>query len=194
MSLVVSLGLMKKLFYVRHGETEMNVAGLWSGRTETPLTGKGQEQAKRAGKSLKTKIPHIDLIISSPLNRAYHTASIIAEEIDYPVDNIQKSDLLLERNFGDLEGTSDVNYYDKYGFEAVDAVEGSETVEEVQIRAVKALRMIESLPYDNILVVSHGTYGRAFKRAVNNLPHTHEYIREHRDEYRLGNAEIIELV
>ena len=188
MSLVVSLGLMKKLFYVRHGETEMNVAGLWSGRTETPLTGKG------AGKSLKTKIPHIDLIISSPLNRAYHTASIIAEEIGYPVDNIQKSDLLLERNFGDLEGTSDVNYYDKYGFEAVDAVEGSETVEEVQIRAVKALRMIESLPYDNILVVSHGTYGRAFKRAVNNLPHTHEYIREHRDEYRLGNAEIIELV
>jgi len=186
---------MKKLFYVRHGETEMNVAGIWSGRIETPLTKKGQQQAKQAGKSLKTKLPNIDLIICSPLSRAYHTASIIAEEIGYPIEKIQKSDLVLERNFGKLEGTSDVNYYVEHGgLESIDKVEGAETVQELQIRASQALQMIESLPYNNILVVSHGTFGRAFRRAVNKLPHTHEYIQEHRDEYRLKNAEIVELV
>jgi probable phosphoglycerate mutase len=186
---------MKRLFYVRHGETEMNVAGMWSGQIETPLTEKGRQQAKEAGKALKAKLPHVDLIICSPLARAYHTASIIAEEIGYQVKDIQKSPLLLERSFGKLEGTSDVNYYaDHGGLESIDQVEGAETVEQMQVRAGEALSMIESLPQDNILVVSHGTFGRAFRRAVDKLPHTHEYIQEHRDEYRLKNAEIVELV
>jgi broad specificity phosphatase PhoE len=186
---------MKRLFYVRHGETEMNVVGLWSGRIETPLTEKGKRQAKEAGQSLKTKLPRVDLIICSPLARAYHTASIIAEEVGYPIDKIQKSPLLLERNFGKLEGTSDVNYYNEQGgLESIDKVEGAETVEQMHTRALEALRMIESLPYDNILIVSHGTFGRAFRRAVDKLPHTHEYIQEHRDAYRLKNAEIVELV
>lgn len=41
---------MKKLFYVRHGETHVNVSDLLSGRTETPLTEKEVEQATAAGK------------------------------------------------------------------------------------------------------------------------------------------------
>ena len=36
-----------KLWLVRHGETEANVAGLYSGHTPTPLTAKGQRQAQR---------------------------------------------------------------------------------------------------------------------------------------------------
>jgi broad specificity phosphatase PhoE len=186
---------MKRLFYVRHGETEMNVAGVWSGRIETPLTQTGKQQAQEAGKALKAKLPHVDLIICSPLTRAYHTASIIAGEIGYPIENIQKNPLLLERSFGNLEGTSDINYYAEHGgLESLDEVEGAETVEQMQMRAGEALSMIELLPQDNILVVSHGTFGRAFRRAVDKLPHTHEYIQEHRDEYKLKNAEIIELV
>ena len=182
---------MKRLFYVRHGETEMNVAGLWSGRIETPLTEKGKQQAKEAGQSLKTKLPQVDLIICSTMTRAYHTAYIIAEEIGYPVEKIQKSDLLLERNFGALEGTPDGGYVDKHGFESLDKVEGGETVKEMHDRALKALEMIESLPYDNILVVSHGTFGRAFRRVVNNRPHTDEYDRQ---VVRIPNAEILELI
>ncbi|CAN5199171.1 phosphoserine phosphatase 1 [soil metagenome] len=185
---------MKKLFYVRHGETEMNVATIWSGQTETPLTENGKTQAKATGVHVKTHLPPIDLIVCSPLSRAVHTAEIIAGEIGYPASKIVRNELLVERHFGTLEGTSSAGYTVDYSFEDIDALEGSETVKQVHERALQALAYIESLPQDNILVVSHGTFGRALRRVVNKLPHTHEYDLKHREEFRLKNAEIIELI
>lgn len=181
---------MKKLFYVRHGETHMNVAGLLSGRTETSLTVKGVDQAKAAGKELKEKLPRIDLIVCSPYERTYETAKLIANEIGYPLGKIQRNDMFIERTFGVLEGTPGKNFLDKHEYREFDDVEGSETIEELQKRAEVAFEWLQSLKEDNVLVVGHGAFARAIKRVVAGLPHTHEY----EMDTSIGNAAVVELV
>jgi broad specificity phosphatase PhoE len=181
---------MKRLFYIRHGETEANAAELLSGTIETPLTKNGIKQATKIGKDIKATLPKIDLIVCSPLDRAYETATLIAEEIDYPVSKIQKSELFVERTYGVLEGMSNSHFMKPGNYRELDDVQGAETIEELQKRASKAFDYINQLSYDNILIVAHNAFGRALKRVTKNLPHTHEY----EAFEQLPNATIIELV
>jgi broad specificity phosphatase PhoE len=186
---------MKRLFFVRHGETEHNLKGVFSGQSETKLTNNGQLQARQAGQNLKLKLPHIDLIICSPYQRTYHTACIIAEEIGYPVNAILKNELFIERSYGALEGTSKSNYFSNHTFKEVDQEKGVETAVELHDRATRALSYLNSLDnYDDILVVSHGAFGRAIQRVIKNMPHTDEYVKERREKLKLGNSEIVELI
>lgn len=88
-----------QVYLVRHGESEANIKGLFSGVTNTPLSTKGIEQAVGAG--LKLSDNKFDAIYSSPLSRAYETAESIAKfnEIE-----INIADGLVEMNFGIFEG------------------------------------------------------------------------------------------
>jgi probable phosphoglycerate mutase len=182
---------MKKLFYVRHGETHTNVAGQFSGQIETALTDNGKDQARTTGQKIKNDIPRIDHIVCSPLGRAYATAKIIAAEIGYPVENIEQNPLFLERTFGVLEATSAVDFLsDPSKYKEIDDAEGSESIEQLQKRAAKAFEYVQTIQDDNVLVVGHGAFGRAFRRVVNNQPHTDEYEKL----MMIGNAEILELV
>lgn len=168
---------MKKLYFVRHGLTEMNVEGRWSGTTETPLTEAGRRQARQAGKAAREL--KIDRIVASPLSRAQETARIIADEIGYPEDSIELNNLLIERHFGKLEGTR----WDPDC--SLDDVADIETEDMIINRARQALDWLESLPQDNIMVVSHGSFGRALRHHVlKDFPFTHPH--------RLKNAEIHE--
>lgn len=181
---------MKKLFYVRHGETDMNVAGLLSGRIETSLTQKGIKQATAAGQELNQKPLHVDLIVCSPYERTYETAKLIAKEINYPVEKIQKKEMFVERAFGVLEGAHGKDFLDKHEYREFDDVEGSETIEDLQKRAEEAFEWLKSLPEDTVLVVGHGAFARAIKRVVAGLPHAHEY----EVDTSFGNAVIVELI
>lgn len=154
---------MKTLYFMRHGLTEMNAAGIWSGRTETALTQEGKDQAKRAGKAAKAL--SIDAIACSTMGRAIETAEIVAKEIGYPIDNIHKSSLLIERNFGSLEGTPWQPDLDLDGFSDV------ESIDTLKNRALLALEWIETIPGRTILIVSHGSTGRMLRHLVNpNIP------------------------
>lgn len=170
---------MKRLYFIRHGLSEMNLQGVFAGLTNTPLTDEGRTQAKAAGK--KAKALSIDHIVCSPLDRAHETARIIAKEIGYPQNDIELNSLLIERDFGSLEGqpwSLDVN---------VDGFTDVETSGSLLSRARLALDFLESLEYDNILVVSHGALGRAIRHHVlSEFPFSHPH--------RIPNAEIIQLV
>lgn len=87
-----------KLWLVRHGETEANVAGLYSGHTPTPLTAKGQRQAQRLGEMLQ-QVP-FDHVMCSELERTQHTARLLLGERDIPLTS---NPLLNEMFFGDWE-------------------------------------------------------------------------------------------
>jgi broad specificity phosphatase PhoE len=181
---------MKKLFFVRHGLTHMNVNGTFSGQTETSLTDEGIEQAKNTGKVIKEKLPKIDLIICSPFERTRDTAKLIANEIGYPLDKIQTHELFIERNFGILEGTRGNDFFENNEYKDIDNIENAEKIEDLDKRAKEALEHVKKIDQDNILVVGHGSFGRAIRRVVSDLPHTHEY-----EVYTpIGNAEIIELI
>lgn len=67
-----------KIYVVRHGQTDWNVAGKCQGRTDIELNNTRIEQAKNTKGQLKNH--NIDLIICSPLKRAIKTVEIINEE------------------------------------------------------------------------------------------------------------------
>lgn len=181
---------MKHLYLVRHGLSEDNTKNKWSSHTDTPLTPEGHAQAKEAGKTAKNQNLQFDTIVSSPLQRARHTAEHIARETGYPVEKIIFSDLLMERHFGELEGKRDDHARSKYlehGEHAIDEYEGVESLEAMHVRAAEAFAYLQSLPADTILVVSHGAFGRALRRQV-----TGEPIHERMVSYK--NAEIVQLI
>lgn len=170
---------MKHLYFVRHGLTEMNKAGLRAGGgTETPLTPEGHEQARIAGEQAKKL--HIDHIISSPQKRAHHTAQIIAQEIGYPEHDIVLNSLFVERHFGELEGTpwiADMN---------IDGFADVETTDTLLHRMHMAYELLLTLPADNILVVSHGSTGRALRHII------HPEVPFHGGHF--PNAQIVQLL
>jgi broad specificity phosphatase PhoE len=149
---------MKKLYFIRHGLSEGNKANIWSGRTETALSEEGRAQAKAIAE--KVRRLDIHLIVSSPMGRTKETAEIIADGIGYPKDNIMYSALLVERSFGDLEGKPHQKNDTKLD---LDTVPNVETKDMILNRADKAIKFLESLPEENILVVSHGSFGRAMR-------------------------------
>ncbi len=63
------------LFIVRHGRTVANAAGLLQGRVDNPLDGHGRKQAEQIAKALG----HVDLVVSSPLQRAIQTAEPLGQ-------------------------------------------------------------------------------------------------------------------
>jgi len=172
---------MKHLYLVRHGHTEMNERGLFSGQTETPLTEKGRAQATAAGKQAKDL--HIDYIISSPLSRAHDTARIIARAIGYPEDKIELNDLLLERHFGSAEGAVYSREFD------MESVADAESLDALKKRSAEIWDYLQTVPADNILVITHGSAGRMLRAVV--LPHIpfHGISEAH----HLPNAEIVQL-
>lgn len=66
-----------KLYFVRHGETDMNARNMFYGWYDADINEKGISQAEELREAFKD-IP-IDAIYSSNLKRAYHTAEIIAD-------------------------------------------------------------------------------------------------------------------
>ena len=86
-----------RIWIVRHGESENNKKALWTGWFDAPLTDKGREDAKGAGKLLFGV--NFDKVYSSDLSRAKETAEIAisgAKPIVTP--------LLREINVGSLAG------------------------------------------------------------------------------------------
>jgi probable phosphoglycerate mutase len=166
---------MKQIYYCRHGECELNLQKVFAGRSDSPLTDLGREQAVLTGKDIIAKGIKIDKIVSLSLWRAYETAVILAREIGYLEEDIVTSDLLIERNFGMLEGTPRTEFFDSHSYQDIDFAPRAETIEQLHERAKAAVDFVESLPEENILVVSHSAFYRAFRRAIKKDPFSHEY-------------------
>jgi broad specificity phosphatase PhoE len=149
----------KHLYFCRHGQSELNKAGMRAGQTETPLTEEGRLQAKQAGEA--AEFLHVDYIISSPYSRALDTAHIIADVIGYPSDKIELNALFIERHFGVLEGQPYSPDHD------LDNTEGAEHSNLLYERVKKAYEYLQSLEADNILVVGHSSTGRMLRHVIN---------------------------
>lgn len=89
------------IFLVRHGQTEMNSAGLLQGRSDHPLNRTGIMQAEQAAALLQEKGIVFNHVFSSPLIRAVQTAEIMAPNIT-PVPD----ERLIEMDYGPYEGSS----------------------------------------------------------------------------------------
>lgn len=89
-----------KFYFVRHGESEANVAGIFSNRGFIHgLTDNGRDQVNQRGERLKNV--RIDVMIASPLKRAVQTAEILSSYVNQ-IFTIDKA--LSEVDMGILEG------------------------------------------------------------------------------------------
>lgn len=74
---------MRRLVLIRHGETDWNVEGRYQGQADPPLNKKGLEQARQLAGEMEDL--GLDLIYSSPLQRAHQTAEILADHLEIPL-------------------------------------------------------------------------------------------------------------
>ena len=93
---------MDHFYFVRHGETVWNVENKICGATDIALTAKGHEQAIETGKKILEEGIKADVILTSPLSRAYDTAKHIADITGIPLEVEPR---LIEQNFGIYEST-----------------------------------------------------------------------------------------
>ncbi|MCU1405590.1 MAG: histidine phosphatase family protein [Glaciihabitans sp.] len=155
---------MTTLYLVRHGETDWNKARRIQGSTDIPLNDTGRAQAATTGQLLARR--DWDVIVASPLSRAYETASIIASENGLPAPVAHPS--LVERRYGQAEGLNYQQVDDRFPGDM--DVPGRETREQVMERVVPTLLEIAGQhPGAAVIVVSHGGVIRSVLNAID--PH-----------------------
>ena len=110
---------MKKLVLIRHGESQWNLENRFTGWTDVDLTEKGIQEAKNAGKLLKSEGYNFDLAYSSVLKRAIRTLWLIQDEMDLLWLPVTRNWKLNERHYGDLQGLNKSETAKKYGEEQV---------------------------------------------------------------------------
>ena len=144
---------MNDIILMRHGETEANKNFIVQGRMDNPLNEDGLEQAYKTGIYFREHHTNFDMVISSPLKRAYKTAKQINKGmlLSRPIV-LDKG--MIERNFGDFDGkeiNDDYYYMIKRGL-----VPNMETNEVLEERVCTALRNIcEKYPDRKLLIVTH---------------------------------------
>jgi len=155
------------LYVMRHAETEANASGILG--SDTVLTEKGKEQAKKAAERFKDV--HFDAVYTSDLIRTQQTAEFITLERKIA---FTATKAIRERHYGKLEGSSFEDYrvvLKEYLEKIKDLsddqrikqkmVEGMETEEDVIGRIITFLREVAlAYPDKNVLIVSHGNVMR----------------------------------
>jgi len=91
-----------KIYFVRHGQTNLNKDRLIQGRLDEPLNKTGIKQAKETGQLLKSLNIDFKRIVSSPLSRALETAHYSAKKLNYK-EEIIILPKYIERDFGNWE-------------------------------------------------------------------------------------------
>lgn len=141
-----------RILIVRHGQSTWNAAGKWQGQADPPLSEHGVEQAERAA----TQIDHVDLVWSSDLERAHHTARVIATPHGLPVTADPR---MREREAGGWTGLTRDEIEAQYPGYLADGRRppGYEHDESLAERAFAALRdLAAALDGGTGVVVSHG--------------------------------------
>lgn len=73
-----------ELLLVRHGIAFERDPVQWPDDRERPLTARGERRFREAARGLRNLVPGPDLVLSSPLTRAWQTAVILREELGWP--------------------------------------------------------------------------------------------------------------
>jgi len=110
---------MYQLVLIRHGESTWNLENRFTGWTDVPLTDTGIEQARSAGRQLRSLGWEFDVCHTSVLKRATHTLWHCLDEMDRTWLPVVHSWRLNERHYGGLQGLNKAETAKKYGDEQV---------------------------------------------------------------------------
>lgn len=169
---------MAYLVLVRHGQSEWNLLGQWTGLTDVELTADGREEAKRAARTLED----IDLhkAYTSKLKRAKHTLDEIVEHLNKnDIDRTEHAELN-ERDYGDLTGKNKWQVKEEHGEEKFNLwrrswdhpVPGGETLKDVSERVLPfyETHILKDLKEGkNVIVAAHGNSLRALIKYLDDI-------------------------
>ncbi len=153
-----------KLYFIRHGRTEWNEEGRFQGSNgDSPLLPASIHQLEKLGKHLAT-VP-FDAVFASDLPRTVHTAQIILDQLETPLE-LQATPALREWNLGKLEGAkistisaiypqqiqafrTNLAKFDTSMFEA-------ESLYSTTQRTIQFIKSLKDSKAEHILLVGHG--------------------------------------
>lgn len=136
------------IYLARHGETDWSKSGRHTGRTDIPLTAKGESDAVRIGNRLQgVTFTHV---LMSPLTRARRTCELagFAGVVDPG---------LMEWDYGEYEGLKSAEIRERNpGWELFrDGCPGGESVQAITERVDGVVHRLKALS-GNVLVFAHG--------------------------------------
>jgi len=108
-----------QVVFVRHGESQWNVANIFTGWHDIDLSPNGLVEATEAGKCLKEKGFKFDIVFTSVLRRAIRTAWTVCTESENFSMPIVNSWRLNERHYGALQGMNKAETAAKHGDDQV---------------------------------------------------------------------------
>lgn len=167
-----------KLVLMRHGESEWNLLGKWTGWTDVSLTPKGASDALKMGELVKdTKF---DEIYTSKLKRSIETMQQVMKVQGQDNPSYTAVSELNERDYGDYTGLNKWDVKAKVGDDKFNAIRrnfdepipNGETLHDVYNRVVPWYReqIVSKLQQgENILFVAHGNSIRALVKYIDSI-------------------------
>ena len=141
-------------YLARHGETAWTLTGQHTGRTDIPLTERGESNARRLGERLKRLT--FARVFTSPLRRAVRTCELAGFAALATVDPD-----LVEWNYGEYEGrrTAEIRLERPDWQLFRDGCPGGEMPDEVGVRADRMVSRVRAVQGD-VLLISSGHFLR----------------------------------
>ena len=142
------------VYLARHGETAWSLSGQHTGRTDLPLTARGEENARRLGERLRGLA--LARVLTSPLKRAADTCALAGFGTVAAID-----DDLREWDYGEYEGrrTAEIRA-ERPGWQIFrDGCPGGESPDEIGRRADRVVSRLRAVS-GNVLLFSSGHFLR----------------------------------
>jgi broad specificity phosphatase PhoE len=169
--------MQNKIYLARHGQDQDNANGILNGHRDEPLTEIGINQAREVAEKIKEAGLKFDVVLASPLQRAFKTAEIIAESTGGQIPIVEE--LLIERDFGVMTGKSVSSILELCAPNVIEtehinyflSPEGAETFPDLIDRGKKLLEKInQNYEGKSILLVTHGDIGKMIYCAFYGIP------------------------
>lgn len=164
---------MKRLYYLRHGQSQANVDGVYAGWSDSPLTETGRQQAHQAAEVAKRL--QIEKIFSSDLSRALETAEIVADALGMQRNEVIKTRKLREGGVGELAGKEDRGIpgtpnenmpgWDHYSQTKNNSM-GVEYIGDLRQRLQDFLDELDMYPEETVLLVGHDVAGLTLREVL----------------------------
>jgi 2,3-bisphosphoglycerate-dependent phosphoglycerate mutase len=185
---------MAYLVLVRHGQSEWNALGLWTGQRDIELTEQGREEARRAVDHLKD-IP-LHKAHTSRLTRAKQTLEEIKQALGHAELETVEHEALNERDYGDYTAKNKWEIAEQLGDEEFTKlrrnwdhpVPGGETLKDVHTRVLPYYEqeILKDLKQGkNVIVAAHGNSLRALMKHLENHPEGKVH------ELEIGTGEVL---
>lgn len=185
---------MAYLVLVRHGQSEWNALGLWTGQEDVPLTEQGRQEARQAAEHLRD-IPLHKAHVSN-LGRARQTLHEIKQALNHAELETIEDAAITERHYGDYQTKNKWEIKDRIGDEEFTKlrrnwdhpVPNGETLKDVHGRVLPYYEqhILDDLKSGkNIIVAAHGNSLRAL------MKHLEQVADDKVHEVEIGTGEVV---